>query len=555
MYNENSSSFQDAASTSSYRFAAALRERRDLLSEQTGEVHNTIMNCSPELVRESDSNNLKKAGHSYPEAKQPSLALAETPKQLSPITTFQTTLNISVKIFLPNKPAVAKLVVITLLPLDDPETKRTVRLLRGGRKSGIDDPPSSPIEDPSSSSIPLKSEPSLYLQLREKIAHYESIKKRAKNLKRGGSWGWQSNCSVKASNLIREASSSTSDNPARKRRNLDTAVSKSCIEKPTTKDPAKGNAKGKGKERDKSKKLPHELALLPEHEWSWMKKEEFDEHQISQYAAFGERIDAGVKKYPHRTRKMHSNLGEAPACDAAGPRRSSACTPPSPTSPNHRGSGEVELQPSSPVSSVCPLPVTDDPLAEYYPQVLAEHEAQGWTCDQKRVQIKDCPIQDVIDKLEELKNLHDVKPGQDEKWRAFTYTLSIDPKLFVETVGSYRRGKADCGDIDILITRKPEGDATHTVPKQDNQGFFHVFFENCVKSGFLQRTFPFPNIWTIWGVIIYRGHVISRKQDQSKRQRMDFLAVPWESRGATLLYYTFNRAIQLKAIALGYSLN
>lgn len=45
----------------------------------------------------------------------------------------------------------------------------------------------------------------------------------------------------------------------------------------------------------------------------------------------------------------------------------------------------------------------------------------------------------------------------------------------------------------------------------------------------------------------------------SKYRRIDFLTVPWQSRGAALLYYTgddiFNRAMRLKANALGYSLN
>jgi DNA polymerase lambda len=31
--------------------------------------------------------------------------------------------------------------------------------------------------------------------------------------------------------------------------------------------------------------------------------------------------------------------------------------------------------------------------------------------------------------------------------------LSIEPKLNVELCGSYRRGKTNCGDVDILITR------------------------------------------------------------------------------------------------------
>lgn len=34
----------------------------------------------------------------------------------------------------------------------------------------------------------------------------------------------------------------------------------------------------------------------------------------------------------------------------------------------------------------------------------------------------------------------------------------LDPKLRVMCMGSYRRGAADCGDIDLLITRDPSGD-------------------------------------------------------------------------------------------------
>jgi DNA polymerase/3'-5' exonuclease PolX len=34
------------------------------------------------------------------------------------------------------------------------------------------------------------------------------------------------------------------------------------------------------------------------------------------------------------------------------------------------------------------------------------------------------------------------------------YLVRSDAKHDVEAVGSYRRGKATCGDIDILITRK-----------------------------------------------------------------------------------------------------
>ncbi|KAG6844101.1 hypothetical protein H0H87_009776 [Tephrocybe sp. NHM501043] len=62
---------------------------------------------------------------------------------------------------------------------------------------------------------------------------------------------------------------------------------------------------------------------------------------------------------------------------------------------------------------------------------------------------------------------------------------------------------------------------------------------------------------------IYRGLCRVPGRDDSKRRRIDFLTVPWASKGAALLYYTavfegddiFNRAIRMKAGVLGYSLN
>ncbi|KAG6331664.1 hypothetical protein ID866_7425 [Astraeus odoratus] len=39
--------------------------------------------------------------------------------------------------------------------------------------------------------------------------------------------------------------------------------------------------------------------------------------------------------------------------------------------------------------------------------------------------------------------------------------LDIDDNLFIEIMGSFRRGKADCGDIDILITRPISDGKTH----------------------------------------------------------------------------------------------
>ncbi|KAI0252300.1 hypothetical protein BJV78DRAFT_369630 [Lactifluus subvellereus] len=62
----------------------------------------------------------------------------------------------------------------------------------------------------------------------------------------------------------------------------------------------------------------------------------------------------------------------------------------------------------------------------------------------------------------------------------------------------------------------------------------------------------------------YRGLCVRpTKPDQDSqpriRRRIDILAIPWEYRGAALLYFTgddiFNRSMRLKANKMGYSLN
>lgn len=39
--------------------------------------------------------------------------------------------------------------------------------------------------------------------------------------------------------------------------------------------------------------------------------------------------------------------------------------------------------------------------------------------------------------------------------------MEIDSKLWIEIMGSYRRGQETSGDVDILITRDPSDGITH----------------------------------------------------------------------------------------------
>ncbi|KAJ8690503.1 hypothetical protein PTI98_011928 [Pleurotus ostreatus] len=127
--------------------------------------------------------------------------------------------------------------------------------------------------------------------------------------------------------------------------------------------------------------------------------------------------------------------------------------------------------------------------------------------------------------------------------------LNIDPDLFVDIMGSYRRGKSTCGDIDILITRNPADGKTHA-------GVLPTLLSKLHEIGIITEDLAIPEGDDEENV--YRG-LCRLPEPGSRRRRIDFLTVPWTSRGAALLYYTgddiFNRAMRYKANVMGYSLN
>ncbi|KAF8056043.1 DNA polymerase lambda [Lyophyllum atratum] len=390
-----------------------------------------------------------------------------------------------------------------------------------------------------------------------------------------------------------------------------------------------------------------------------------------------------------------------------GPKGALLYPPTSPERHRKRASSSLSKLPvAGPSSNGTPQ---EDPLAEFYDLARAEHEIgwarrgeveepeatpsdsdieeplaapaprkRGWTCDKREVQRQTCVNQDIIDKLGELKTLHQAKLGDDDRWRAFSYSkcipalrnhpkritsfaearairgvgektaikimeivktgelrrigyektedfrttqlfqgvygvgqstgyrwyaagcrtledvlvgkggvstspaqeigirfyddinnrmpreeareifelikpiaLDIDPKLYVEIMGSYRRGKADCGDIDILITRPTDDGNTH-------KGVLSRLLKALHIAGILTEDLALPENPDDLEAI-YRGLSRVPGREGARRRRIDFLTVPWHSRGAALLYYTgddiFNRAIRMKAGVLGYSLN
>ena len=124
----------------------------------------------------------------------------------------------------------------------------------------------------------------------------------------------------------------------------------------------------------------------------------------------------------------------------------------------------------------------------------------------------------------------------------------VDDTVQFTIGGSYRRGAADSGDVDFIVT-KP--DATietlrtiildRVIPKLFDKGYLKVGLATTDKTD--------GSKWH--GAAALPGTTIWR--------RIDFLLVPWDEIGAALIYFTgndiFNRSIRLLASKKGMRLN
>ena len=124
-----------------------------------------------------------------------------------------------------------------------------------------------------------------------------------------------------------------------------------------------------------------------------------------------------------------------------------------------------------------------------------------------------------------------------------------DPGLQAIVGGSYRRGNAECGDIDMIITKK---DASL---RRISEMILGTVVPRLTKTGYIKV-----------------GLATSRSQDHASKwhgasslpqsgvwRRLDLLFVPWNELGAALLYFTgndiFNRSMRLLAKRKNMRLN
>lgn len=128
--------------------------------------------------------------------------------------------------------------------------------------------------------------------------------------------------------------------------------------------------------------------------------------------------------------------------------------------------------------------------------------------------------------------------------------LGIDPRLQMEIMGSYRRGKADCGDLDILLSRDPRDGLTH-------RGVLSRLLRTLSEKGVITYTLAEPDFSTDGLEAKFMG--LCRLDATSRQRRIDILTVPYHQWGAALLYFTgddiFNRSMRLLARHKGFSLN
>lgn len=124
---------------------------------------------------------------------------------------------------------------------------------------------------------------------------------------------------------------------------------------------------------------------------------------------------------------------------------------------------------------------------------------------------------------------------------------AFNPGLLCVACGSYRRGKATCGDVDVLITH-PDG--------RSHQGIFSRLLDSLRQQGFL--TDDLVSQEENGQQQKYLG--VCRLPGAGQRhRRLDIIVVPYSEFACALLYFTgsahFNRSMRALAKTKGMSLS
>ncbi|XP_042212376.1 DNA polymerase lambda-like [Homarus americanus] len=125
--------------------------------------------------------------------------------------------------------------------------------------------------------------------------------------------------------------------------------------------------------------------------------------------------------------------------------------------------------------------------------------------------------------------------------------LSLKKGLIVMVCGSYRRGKLNCGDVDVLITH-PDG--------HSHQHLFKPLLSCLKETGFI--TDDLVTQEDNGNQLKYLG-VCRLPGEGRKHRRLDVIIVPYAEFAPATMYFTgsahFNRSMRLLAIKMGMSLS
>jgi DNA polymerase beta len=113
-----------------------------------------------------------------------------------------------------------------------------------------------------------------------------------------------------------------------------------------------------------------------------------------------------------------------------------------------------------------------------------------------------------------------------------------------ELVGSFRRGAATSGDIDVLV-RIPAGTGAKAVKTQ-----LHTWVQQLIDAGYIHEVLALGE---------HKCMAICRVEESGVARRLDLLMTPEEEYAYSLLYFTgsdrFNVAFRQHALKYGFTLN
>lgn len=118
--------------------------------------------------------------------------------------------------------------------------------------------------------------------------------------------------------------------------------------------------------------------------------------------------------------------------------------------------------------------------------------------------------------------------------------LALDPNIIFEIAGSYRRGKQDSGDIDIIVSNREH-------------------FEKNLLGSFSTYMAEDPRFIAIIGIGNERLTFLYKSRLSERVRQIDILNIAYDSYYAALMYFTgsysFNTIIRGEAKNKGYRLN